>query len=250
MNDTTPTPMTSDAGRPGPSAPTKSRRSCFFTASTGTIARATSRSRSSRAPSSRSGRGSRWRWWRPPAPANRRCCTSPACSSSPMPARSMSTRSRPRALSDAERTRIRRIDIGFVYQFHHLLMEFSAIENVIMPQMIRGLSRQEATPPRDRPARLSRAQGASDASAGGSSPAASSSGSRSRARSPMRRASCSPTSRPETSIRAPPTTCSPRSRSWCRPPASRWWSPPTTWTSRPHGPPRHAAGRARWWSWR
>ncbi len=49
------------------------------------------------------------------------------------------------ALSDAERTRIRRTEIGFVYQFHHLLMEFSAIENVILPQMIRGLSRQEAT---------------------------------------------------------------------------------------------------------
>ncbi len=48
-------------------------------------------------------------------------------------------------LSDAERTRIRRVDMGFVYQFHHLLMEFSAIENVILPQMIRGLSRKEAT---------------------------------------------------------------------------------------------------------
>jgi lipoprotein-releasing system ATP-binding protein len=47
-------------------------------------------------------------------------------------------------LSDAERTRIRRTEIGFVYQFHHLLMEFSAIENVIMPQMIRGLGRQGA----------------------------------------------------------------------------------------------------------
>src|SRR3989442_8389151 len=47
--------------------------------------------------------------------------------------------------SDAERTRIRRSEIGFVYQFHHLLMEFSAIENVIMPQMIRGLSHGEAT---------------------------------------------------------------------------------------------------------
>jgi lipoprotein-releasing system ATP-binding protein len=47
-------------------------------------------------------------------------------------------------LSDAERTRIRRTEIGFVYQFHHLLMEFSAIENVIMPQMVRGLSRAEA----------------------------------------------------------------------------------------------------------
>ena len=47
-------------------------------------------------------------------------------------------------LSDAERTRIRRNEIGFVYQFHHLLGEFSALENVVLPQMIRGLSRTEA----------------------------------------------------------------------------------------------------------
>jgi lipoprotein-releasing system ATP-binding protein len=43
-------------------------------------------------------------------------------------------------LSDADRTRIRRNEIGFVYQFHHLLGEFSALENVMLPQMIRGLS--------------------------------------------------------------------------------------------------------------
>jgi lipoprotein-releasing system ATP-binding protein len=47
-------------------------------------------------------------------------------------------------LSDAERTRIRRTKVGFVYQFHHLLPEFSAIENVILPQMIRGLTNAEA----------------------------------------------------------------------------------------------------------
>jgi lipoprotein-releasing system ATP-binding protein len=47
-------------------------------------------------------------------------------------------------LSDMARTRIRRTDIGFVYQFHHLLPEFSAVENVMMPQMIRGLKRGEA----------------------------------------------------------------------------------------------------------
>jgi lipoprotein-releasing system ATP-binding protein len=47
-------------------------------------------------------------------------------------------------LSDIQRTRIRRSDIGFVYQFHHLLPEFSALENVMMPQMIRGLRRDEA----------------------------------------------------------------------------------------------------------
>ena len=47
-------------------------------------------------------------------------------------------------LSDADRTRIRRSMVGFVYQAHFLLPEFSALENVVMPQMIRGLGRSEA----------------------------------------------------------------------------------------------------------
>ncbi len=47
-------------------------------------------------------------------------------------------------LSDAERTRIRRDSIGFVYQAHHLLPEFDALENVVLPQMIAGKSRAEA----------------------------------------------------------------------------------------------------------
>jgi len=46
-------------------------------------------------------------------------------------------------LSDIERTHIRRSDIGFVYQQHRLLPEFTALENVMMPQMIRGLKRAE-----------------------------------------------------------------------------------------------------------
>jgi lipoprotein-releasing system ATP-binding protein len=49
------------------------------------------------------------------------------------------------ALGDGERTRIRRMDVGFVYQAHHLLPEFSALENVMLPQMIRGLLRSEAS---------------------------------------------------------------------------------------------------------
>ena len=47
-------------------------------------------------------------------------------------------------LSDAVRTRMRRNSIGFVYQAHHLLPEFSAVENVMLPQMIRGLGKSEA----------------------------------------------------------------------------------------------------------
>ncbi len=46
-------------------------------------------------------------------------------------------------LPDADRTQIRRSDIGFVYQSHRLLPEFSALENVMLPQMIRGLKRSE-----------------------------------------------------------------------------------------------------------
>ena len=48
-------------------------------------------------------------------------------------------------LPDAERTRIRRNEIGFIYQSHHLLPEFTALENVLLPQMIAGLSRSEAS---------------------------------------------------------------------------------------------------------
>jgi lipoprotein-releasing system ATP-binding protein len=47
-------------------------------------------------------------------------------------------------LSDATRTRLRRTEVGFVYQAHHLLPEFSALENVMLPQMVRGLRRRDA----------------------------------------------------------------------------------------------------------
>ena len=54
-------------------------------------------------------------------------------------------------LNDEARTTLRRLDIGFVYQFHHLLPEFSASENVMLPQMIRGLPKKVA---RERAAEL------------------------------------------------------------------------------------------------
>jgi len=54
-------------------------------------------------------------------------------------------------LSDEHRTMLRRRALGFVYQFHHLLPEFSALENVMLPQMIAGVGRREA---RDKAAAL------------------------------------------------------------------------------------------------
>jgi lipoprotein-releasing system ATP-binding protein len=47
-------------------------------------------------------------------------------------------------MSDDERTRVRRAEMGFVYQFHQLLPEFSALENVVLPQLIQGRGRKAA----------------------------------------------------------------------------------------------------------
>ena len=47
-------------------------------------------------------------------------------------------------LDDNGRTRVRRDTLGFVYQFHHLLPDFNAIENVVLPQLVRGATRAEA----------------------------------------------------------------------------------------------------------
>lgn len=48
-------------------------------------------------------------------------------------------------LSDRKRTAIRREDVGFVYQFHHLLPEFTALENIVLPQLANGISSVAAT---------------------------------------------------------------------------------------------------------
>lgn len=45
---------------------------------------------------------------------------------------------------DRRRTRMRRADVGFIYQFHHLLPEFSALENIVLPQLANGVPRADA----------------------------------------------------------------------------------------------------------
>ncbi|OJI92117.1 lipoprotein-releasing system ATP-binding protein [Planktotalea frisia] len=47
-------------------------------------------------------------------------------------------------LSDRKRTAIRREDVGFVYQFHHLLPEFTALENIVLPQLANGVAAAKA----------------------------------------------------------------------------------------------------------
>jgi lipoprotein-releasing system ATP-binding protein len=47
-------------------------------------------------------------------------------------------------LHDRRRTRIRRNDVGFIYQFHHLLPEFTALENIVLPQLANGAARKAA----------------------------------------------------------------------------------------------------------
>ena len=146
---------------------TRKSPSCSCMGSSAPTGRATRRCTSSTAPSSRSGPGNRWRWWRPRAPANRRCCTSPACSEHPDHGDVYIDGRATAILPDAERTRIRRNEIGFVYQSHHLLPEFTALENVMLPQMIRGLTRAEASKRAVELLELSRPERAAHPPAGG-----------------------------------------------------------------------------------
>jgi lipoprotein-releasing system ATP-binding protein len=62
-------------------------------------------------------------------------------------------------MPDAERTRVRRVQMGFVYQFHQLLPEFSALENIMIPQLILGRTKKQA---RQRAAQLLGSLGLAD----------------------------------------------------------------------------------------
>lgn len=48
-------------------------------------------------------------------------------------------------LSDRRRTAVRRATVGFIYQFHHLLPEFTALENIVLPQLANGVAEKDAT---------------------------------------------------------------------------------------------------------
>ena len=113
-------------------------------------------------------------------------------------------------LTDTERTALRRNAIGFVYQFHHLLPEFDALENVVLPQQIAGKSQAQA---RERARTLLTHLGLAERLQ--HNPAQLSGGDFS-----------SPTNPPAISTPGPPRPCSRPSATVCAKPERRRWSRP------------------------
>jgi predicted ABC-type transport system involved in lysophospholipase L1 biosynthesis ATPase subunit len=140
-------------------------------------------------------------------------------------------------LSDAQRTAVRRDSIGFVYQFHHLLAEFTALENVVLPQMIAGTPRRAAE---RRAAKLLAAFGLGERlkHPPGAYRAASSSGWRSRGHWQMHPSCCWRTNQPAIWTWRLPRWCSRNCWSTCVSTVwRRWWrrttpTSPHAWTAR------------------
>ena len=127
------------------------------------------------------------------------CCMPRACWSTPTPGASPSSGRDCTDLPDRDRTRVRLATIGFVYQFHHLLPEFSALDNVALPLMIAGVPRKAAASPCRGAPQANSAWPSACSTSRPRCPAANSSASPSPARWPIRRACCWPTSPPATS---------------------------------------------------
>ena len=176
---------------------------CFCTASTGTIARATSRSKFSRAPSLRSGPGQSVALVAPSGAGKSTLLHIAGLLEQPdarrglcRPGRDLAPVGRRAHPHPPHRDRLR---LPVPSPADGVLRDRERDHAADDPRPVA----RRGQPARDRPARTISASRSASRIGRRSSPAASSSGSRSRARSPMRRASCWPTSRPETSIRAP-----------------------------------------------
>ena len=118
-------------------------------------------------------------------------------------------------LGDDRRTEIRRQELGFVYQYHHLLAEFSARENIVIPQMIASTDKKAACARADE---LLATMGLTDRAS--HRPAASSNASPSPAPWRINRMCCWPMSRPAISIRLPLMASLACSLIWSSNPAS------------------------------
>ena len=80
----------------------------------------------------------RWSpWWEPAARARARSCTCSGCSTHPTREKCCSTANGSTTVAERQRDQLRNGTFGFIFQFYHLLPELTALENVLMPQLIR-----------------------------------------------------------------------------------------------------------------
>ncbi len=85
-----------------------------------------------------------WRWSRRRVRANRRLLHIAGLLDTPDAGQVRIGGTDMTGLPDRQRTAVRRRDVGFIYQFHHLLPEFSALENIVLPQLAAGVPKAQA----------------------------------------------------------------------------------------------------------